>query len=121
MNDRLLGMLRKVESIHRERYEAAEAANQAVHENNVARLSVNPLAKLDDYPFSQDEMKDLELDMLGAQIELEREESKPQPMYAFTPKGDADGMSLFGIVPLEDAHELPTIPFASPITPNQRG
>jgi hypothetical protein len=61
-NDRLLGLLRKQEFLRRDAFERATAANKAAHD-----ASVN-------VPYSEDELVQLELDMLEAQINLEREE-----------------------------------------------
>ena len=66
-SDKLLGLLRKQEWIRCELYDAAQAANVAAHAAGMAT------------PHTQVEMVQLELNMLRAQIELEREESTSVP------------------------------------------
>lgn len=106
MNAKLIGPLKMLDWLCRDRYERAEASQKAAHEAG------------EPYPHSQQEMVQWQIDMLRAQIELEQEASKPNPsMYDFTPKGGADGMMFFGIVPHDDAPELPTTAFTSSITP----
>jgi hypothetical protein len=65
MNEKLLGLLRRQEWLYRDQFERAAAANKAACD---AKQSP---------PNSQVMMVYHELNMLRAQIELEREEAKP--------------------------------------------
>lgn len=60
MNEKLLGLLRRQSWLLTDQFERATTAQQKAHDAKTA------------YPFSQEQMIELELDMLRAQIELER-------------------------------------------------
>jgi hypothetical protein len=74
-NTELLGKLRLLEWKFRDKFERATAKNKAVHDANVASVQTDPKAKLADYPFSEDEMDQMQLFMLLAQAGMAWEES----------------------------------------------
>ena len=63
MNERLLILLRRKEWLFRNAFEQATEKNKAAHEANPEKPA---------YPFSEDQMIEMELAMLDAQIELEK-------------------------------------------------
>lgn len=65
VNDTLLNLLRSLAWECSDRYAQAEAAMKAAHDAGTV------------YPHTQAEMRQFKIDMLKAQIDLEREESKP--------------------------------------------
>jgi len=67
VSEKLLGLLRKREWLHRERYDRAHDENIVAHDAGKGM------------PHSQEELEQLELHLLRSQIELEREESMNDP------------------------------------------
>jgi hypothetical protein len=65
-SEKLLGLLQRQEWLYRNAFEQAQQQNKAAHDSNARSL-----------PFSEDEMLQMELDALRAQIELAHEESEP--------------------------------------------
>lgn len=68
-DDELLGMLRRKVWLLTDKFDKATAANKMVHDKWQQGVSSAPLV----YLFTEDQMVQMELDMLNAQIELERE------------------------------------------------
>lgn len=67
----LVQKLSKKEWLLRNRFELAEAAQKVVGDKNATALKADPQAKTEAYPLSEDQMVDLELAMLTAQIALQ--------------------------------------------------
>ena len=72
---KLIGLLRRLVWLYSDDFEKATLANKAVGDKNAAAQAADPDAKLDEYPFSEKQMRQMEKDMLTQQIALEREES----------------------------------------------